>query len=93
MSQNVVTTRSERKNTSYDTQNTSNPPTTTSSTKQALSPSNTTTPNLPKTTPSNHKTTDQTLKKNVSSMPPKRLEYDFLEDLKKTKDIFPCLSL
>jgi hypothetical protein len=86
MSQNVVTTRSSSKNTSSNTQNTSNPPTTTTSnTKQTSSPANLTAPNLPKTTPSNHKANNQTPKPSAPSISPTKLEYDFLEDLKKTK--------
>jgi hypothetical protein len=94
MSQNVVTTRSERKNTLYETPNTYNPSTTTTySTKQSLSPTNTIAPNIPKTTPSNHKEIDQASKPKFSPIAPKRLEYDFPEDLKKTKDNISLFEL
>jgi hypothetical protein len=70
---------------SDDTPNTTNPTSpTTPITKQSSSPTNTT-PNPSKTTSSNPKMIDQTPKPNASSTPLARLEYDFLEDLKKTK--------
>jgi hypothetical protein len=46
---------------------------------------NLTTPNISKMTPSNHKDNDQMPKPSSPSISPKNMEYDFLEDLKKTK--------
>jgi hypothetical protein len=70
---------------SDDTPGTTNPTSPTTSTPKQSSPSTNTTPNSSKTTPSNPKTIDQTMKPNISPTPLARLEYDFLEDLKKTK--------
>jgi hypothetical protein len=85
MSQNVVTTRSASKKSSDDTPNIANPTSpTTPITKLSSSLANPT-HNPSKITSSNPRTIDQTPKPSASSIPMARLEYDFLEDLKKTK--------
>jgi hypothetical protein len=85
MSQNVVTIRSASKKASNDTPNTIDPTSPTIPiSKQPYFPTNTT-PISSKTTSSNPKMIDQTPKPNILSTPLARLEYDFLEDLKKTK--------
>jgi hypothetical protein len=94
LSQNVVTTRILRKNTSYNTPNTPNPPTTTTSnTKKTSSPPNLTTPILYKMTPSNQKANDQNIRPSAPSFSPAKLEYDFLEDLNKTKSNISLFEL
>jgi len=93
MSQKVVTTKNVGKKDFDDTANIFNPTfPNTPITKQSSSPTNTTS-NPSKTTSSNPKMIDQTPKPNASSTSMDRLEYDFLEDLKKTKANIPCLSL
>jgi hypothetical protein len=93
ISQNVVTTRSVGKKVSDDTPDTTNPTSPTTSTPKQPSSSTNTTPNSSKTTPSNPKMIDQAMKPNISPTPLAKLEYDFLEDLKKTKDNISLFEL
>jgi len=93
ISKNVVTTRNVGKKVSDDAPGTTNPTSPTTSTPKQPSSSTNTTPNSPKTTPSNPKTIDQTTKPNVSPTPLAKLEYEFLEDMKKTKDNISLFEL
>jgi hypothetical protein len=85
MSKKIVITRSSSKKITSNTQTTSDPPKTNSRTHKTMYLSNLASPNPPKTTPSNQKVIDQTPKPNAPSISPTKLEYDLLEDLKKTK--------
>jgi hypothetical protein len=85
VSQNVITTRSVGKNIPDNTPDTPNLVSPTTTTPKQPSLSTNTTPNSSKNTSSNPKTIDQTTKSNTSPTPLAKLEYDFLEDLKKTK--------